>query len=673
MGVLRRAFSVLVSTVVISGLVVPMASATPDGGAQGAQWTATADGPAAYPGQVHIDWDVPITMSDGTVLKANVYRPVDAAGRIVETPTPTIVTMTPYTKLVSMIGESAMSVPVLPEILSGFLRDFDLSGIGLGGLTELTKTVPGGIVRAFSVDRKLVQSGYTYVVADVRGTGFSQGVWDVFQEREKQDTVEVIDWASKQPWSTGDIGMTGISYSAINQVYAAEKRPEALKAIVPVEPGNDLLRDVVATGGALGFGFIPPWLIGVNALKLVPDLQSLFTGTFDWRWLADRVQNPAVFVDYIIAALATMSVAEVPDNLKTFLDADSPLREGLRGNPDRVQIPTMVVGGWHDIFAYSEPRIYNAIPLPPGQKQLIMGDGYHGTPASDFGRAGYPPRIDVLQRAWFDKWLKGIDNGIDGYGPVTLAQQGGTWTTTDQFPRAGMEYQRMYLSATASGTTNSSLHDGSLTPEPGGLATLTVGPGVMSLCSRDNAQITAGVGAILDICAKDARAHELNGLTFTSAPVSEPTLLSGPVNLHLNTMLDTTDGYWTATVNDVAPDGRSTVWTSGQLMASLRAVDEERATRSANGDYTDPYPILSLATRQAIVPGVPTTLDLGLMATDGVLQPGHRLRIDVFASNFPRGLPLRPLLNESGLAQQHIVIDPSSPSFVNVPLSRPIQ
>jgi putative CocE/NonD family hydrolase len=269
--------------------------------------------------------------------------------------------------------------------------------------------------------------------------------------------------------------------------------------------------------------------------------------------------------------------------------------------------------------------------------------------------------------------LKGIDNGIDGYGPVTLAQQGGTWTTTDQFPRAGMEYQRMYLSAAASGTTNSSLHDGSLTPEPGGQATLTVGPGVMSLCSRDNAQITAGVGAILDICAKDARAHELNGLTFTSAPVSEPTLLSGPVNLHLNTMLDTTDGYWTATVNDVAPDGRSTVWTSGQLMASLRAVDEERATRSANGDYTDPYPILSLATRQAIVPGVPTTLDLGLMATDGVLQPGHRLRIDVFASNFPRGLPLRPLLNESGLAQQHIVIDPSSPSFVNVPLSRPIQ
>ncbi|MEV6771416.1 CocE/NonD family hydrolase [Nocardia sp. NPDC051030] len=666
-GRITAALALLTAAVTVGALATPAATAEPDAGPLGAAWTNTHDAAPQYPG-VHIDWDVPITMSDGTVLKANVYRPMDAQGRIVDTPLPTIVNLTPYTKLMSMIADSALSVPVLPDILENFLQGFDLSAFGLGGLTELTKALPGGAGRVFTADRKLIQSGYTQVVADVRGTGFSEGVWQVFQQREQLDNVEVIDWASRQPWSDGNVGMTGVSYSAINQLHAAEQHPAALKAIFPVEPGSDLVRDVLATGGALGFGFIPPWLLGVDTLKLIPDLASVFNGTFDWQWLADRVQSPLTFFDYIIQALTINSVPEIPDNLKSLLETDSPLRTGWLGHPDRIQVPTLVYGGWHDIFTYSEPRIYNAIPLPPGQKQLIMADTYHANPGSGFGSAGAPPRLDVLQRAWFDKWLKGIDNGIDGYGPVTLFQQGGSWTTAGEFPRAEADYRRLYLSAASSGTTGTSLHDGSLTAEPGDAARLTVGPGIMSLCSRDSAQITAGITAILDACAKDARPMELNGLTFTGAPVSEPTLISGPVNLHLNTVLDATDGYWSATLNDVAPDGKSTVLTSGQLTASLRKVDEAKATRSANGDYTDPYPYLTLDTREPLIPGQPTQLDLGLTATDAVLQPGHRLRIDVFAFNFPRGLPLRPLLNESGLHQQHIELDPSAPSWINIPI-----
>ncbi|WP_067715098.1 CocE/NonD family hydrolase [Nocardia yamanashiensis] len=669
----RRAAGALAAVsaaVVVGGLLSPVTAATePDAGSLGAAWTATHDGAPQYPG-VHIDWDVPITMSDGTVLKANVYRPMDAAGNIVDTPLPTIVNLTPYTKLVSMVAESALSIPGLSDVLTGFLNGFDLSGVGLGGLSELTKVVPGGAARLFAADRKLVQSGYTQVVADVRGTGFSEGVWQVFQEREQLDSVEVIDWASKQSWSDGKIGMSGISYSAINQVHAAERQPAALKAIFPVEPGSDLVRDVLATGGALGFGFIPPWLLGVNGLKWMPDLVSIFGGNFDWKWLGDRLTSPLTFFDYVIQALTINSVPEIPDTLKSLLETDSPLRTAWLGHPENVRVPTFVYGGWHDIFTYSEPRIYDAIPLPAGQKQLIMGDTYHANPGSGFGNPGAPPRLDVLQRAWFDKWLKGIDNDIDSYGPVTLFQQGGGWTSTGQFPRAEVDYRRMYLSAEPSGTTATSLHDGSLSAEPGAAARLTVGPGIMSLCSRDSAQITAGVTAILDACAKDARPMELNGLTFTSAPVSEATLISGAVNLHLNTVLDATDGYWSATLNDVAPDGKSTVLTSGQLTASLRKVDESRATRSANGDYIDPYPFLTLADREPLVPGERTELDLGLTATDAVLQPGHRLRVDVFAFNFPRGLPLRPLLNESGLLPQHVELDPSAPSWINVPLSR---
>ncbi|GAB2657214.1 CocE/NonD family hydrolase [Nocardia goodfellowii] len=665
----RRLFRTLIAlgavVVVSTGLV--SAQATPDGGALGAAWTATHDGPRTYP-QVHIEWDVPITMSDGTVLKGNVYRPADAAGVPIAEQTPTIVSLTPYTKLVSNLADSAQSIPVLSDLLVEALKGFDLSAFGLGGVTEMTRALPAGLGRVFSVDRKLVQSGYTQVVVDVRGTGFSQGIWQVFGEREQQDGVEVVEWAARQPWSTGSVGMTGVSYSAINQLQTAERKPEALKAIFPVVPGSDLLRDIAATGGGVGIGFLPMWLLAVNSAKLVPNVQSMLTGSFDWKWLADRAADPLTFFNYLLAALTIPSIAEVPDYLLGLLQDDSLIRTAWLGQPERIEIPTFIYGGWHDIFTYSSPRAFRAVNVPAGQKKLIMGDTYHLTSGSGLGLPGGPPRLDVLQRAWFDKWLKGIDNGIDDYADVTVWQQGGGWTSTTEFPRPGMDYRRMYLSPEVSGTARS-VHDGSLTAAPGGAARLTVAPGLTGVCSRDSATGTAGLTAALDLCAKDDRINESNGLTFTSAPVTEPTQISGPIAVHLNTVLDATDGYWAVTVNDVAPDGRSTVWTSGQLQASLRKVNEAKSTRSPNGDYTDPYPILTLADRLPLVPGEPTIVDIGLPATDGILQPGHRLRIDVYALNFPRGLPLRPLLNESELKPQHLELDPNRPSWVNIPVS----
>ncbi|PXX61105.1 hypothetical protein DFR70_109297 [Nocardia tenerifensis] len=646
----------------------PVAQSVPDAGDAGAAWSAAYHEPPRYP-NVYIDWDVPITMSDGTVLKANIYRPADASGAPIGEPTPTILNLTPYTKLVWNILDSAMSIPVVGDALLQLFRDFDLTGTPLDGLTDLTKAWGTGLPRNLTVDRNLIRSGYTQVVVDVRGTGFSQGVMEFFGEREQRDTLEVIDWTAEQPWSTGDIGMSGVSYSAVNQIQAADKQPPALKAIFPVVPGSDLLRDILAPGGALQVGFVPAWLIGVNASKLLPDLLSIAQGRLDWKWLADRAASPMTFFDMLFAALTVPEVDQLPDSVRALLDDHSPLRDGMLSHPDRIRTPTFIVGAWHDVFTNTEPVMYQRIPLPPGQKQLLMDNAYHINVGADFGEPGFPPRLDVLQRAWFDKWLKGIDNGIDGYGPVTSKQIGGGWTSTDQFPRAGVEYRRMYLSAESSGTAGASVHDGSLTATadftPG---RLTVAPGVTSICSNDTAVVTAGAASILSGCAKDARPHELNGLTFTSPPVIEPTLLSGPVNVHLNTVLDAVDGYWTATVNDVAPDGRSTVLATGQLTASLRAIDPDQSERSPNGDLTAPYLRLTLGSRQPVVPGVPTDLDIGLTSIDAVLHPGHRLRVDLFASNLPKGLPLMPMLIDSGLRPQHLELDPNAPSFVNVPI-----
>ncbi len=467
---------VLIAVVLaVVALVAPIAVAGaapvgPTGGADAARWAASHDGPQPYAG-VNVTWDVPIRMSDGTVLRANVYRPADVRERPTATKTPVIVNMTPYTKLITTVGSAVMQNPVLEPYLLQIARSINLSGTPIDGINDIAHTIRDGGAKTFLVDFDLVRSGYTQVVVDVRGTGFSQGVWDVFQSREQRDTIEVIDWASKQRWSNGKVGMSGVSYSAINQIQAANKNPKALKAIFPVEPGGDLIRDIVAPGGALGVGFLPLWLTLVNTTKMIPNVASMLNGTFDWKWLADRISDPFTFYPQLFAALLTPDIPSVPPNLKALLDNDSEPRSSWLDHADRITTPTLIYGGWFDLFTNSEVRMYNKIPLPPGQKQLIMGDGYHLTiGGGQEGRRNTPPRLDVLQKAWFDKWLKGIDNGVDSYGPVNLKQVGDSWITAQQFPRAGMERQRLYLGDRRSGTAAHAVRDGSLTPHPTRLA-----------------------------------------------------------------------------------------------------------------------------------------------------------------------------------------------------------
>ncbi|MFI6218152.1 CocE/NonD family hydrolase [Nocardia brasiliensis] len=641
-------------------------------GQRSERWTALHDGPQPY-ADVHIDWDVPIRMSDGVVLKANVYRPMDAAGQIEQRPLPTIVNLTPYSKLASNLVDSALAIPNLQPMAVDLIRRMDLSGTPVSGFEDLLHALDGGTVHTvLGIDRDLIRSGYTQVIADVRGTGFSQGMWDTLGAREQLDTREVIEWAAAQPWSTGKIGMNGGSYAGINQLRAAENAPAALKAIFPVTPGSDLMRDVVAPGGGIGTTFMPLWLSNVNQMKVLPDVRSMLDGTFDWQWFHDRMADPSTNYDLLVQALVTPSLDAVPPALAELLDENSELRQGILGHPERITVPTFVYSGWHDIFANSATKLYNAIPLAPSQKQLIVGDTYHANPGSGTGFPGAPPRLPVLQRVWFDKWLKDIDHGIGDFGPVTVWEQGGGWITLGEFPQTGVTHRRVYLTAAPSGTATS-VYDGSLsTARPEESKTLTVAPGLSTVCSRDAAQGSAGLTAALDMCAKDSRIAEQNALTFTGAPVAEPTVISGPINVHLNTVHDATDGYWSVTVNDVAPEGTSTVLSTGQLTASMRAVDEAKSARSANGDFTAPYNPITLDRLLPVVPGAPTALDIAVIPVQAVLQPGHRLRVDVFAGNSPKALAFRPLLNNTELKPQSVLLDPAAPSFVNLPTSRPL-
>ncbi|MGX1809090.1 CocE/NonD family hydrolase [Nocardia sp. NPDC055321] len=651
-----------------------------DGGDRAAQWNSALNGPQPYNG-VAPDLAVPITMSDGTVLKADIIHPA-RDGRRPDGRRPVILQMQGYGKLPILVGQALLASADdlgIKKPLEDWIASINLPGVGIDGLFDMTRQLDSGAVEAALQDWALAEAGYTLVQVDLRGTGTSEGSWQVFGDREKQDVAEVIDWITRQDWSDGNVGTMGISFTAISAIEATDRMPPGLKAVFAYEGSADIFDDIAGPGGAVGVGFLVPWLLGVNALKMIPDLTALAVGKFDpaqqAKWLRDRIADPLTLVEMVVNGYTALTPDQLTPQTRGLMDPNSPFRQGLKAKVGNIRVPTFMVGAWFDIFGTSPTDTFNSIPLPAEQKKLIMGDGYHiGSGVAGFGEPGMPPRLDVLQRAWFDHWLRGIDNGIEDYAPIVVKQQGGGWTDAAEFPRAEVTYRRVYLNDSPSGTAGGSIYDGGLSENPvqAQPRDLTVAPGLLSLCGRDVARISAGVTALLDACGKDSRIWEHDGLSFTSAPVSAATTVSGPINVHLNVVHDAADGYWVATVNDVAPDGTSNQIATGQLVSSLRQIDDAASKTSANGDYTEPQYFLDLERRQPTVPGEPVTLDIGLTPIDAVLQPGHRLRVNIFASNFPKGLPPLMFLADSGLKPEHLRLDPSAPSWVNIALTAAI-
>ncbi|MFT3662106.1 MAG: CocE/NonD family hydrolase [Gordonia sp. (in: high G+C Gram-positive bacteria)] len=679
-GLRRLLILVLVPLLVAAGAsLAPMTNAPAQAavfGALGAQWTRTAEGPQRYPRHA-VTPDVSIRMSDGTVLRGNLIRPANQAGQPVDRELPTIVNMTPYTKMVSALAAEVLNYPVLIPQLIELLNAINLRGTVISGYNELVGSLRSGFTDTFSYDPKLIRSGYNMLVVDVRGTGFSQGTWQVFGPRERKDTVEVIDWAKKQKWSNGKIGMAGASYSGINQLQAAADAPGSIDAIVPVVPGADLLRDVVAPGGGVGAGFLGFWLAAVNATKMIPNVASMLNGTFDWKWLGDRAKDPLTFFDVMLQALTIQRPGQATGDTRELLNDGTRRRTALHTDVGKVTTPTFAIGGWNDLFTNSQARLLSGLTqLPDSKKKLVMDDGYHITVGAEFGTRGAPPKMNVFSRAWYDKWLKGIDNGIDRYSQATLASMPrDSFFQTQSFPMPGVTHRRQYLTGRPSGSVHTPVAgDGSLSSaEPGARATRLVQPGLSNLCGRDGSQGAAGVTAFFDFCGRDNRIAEVAAQTFTTAPVKKRTRISGWPGIHLVQRLAATDGYWHATVNVVKPDGRSTVISMGQLVVSLREYDESRSQFAANGDVVDPFLHLSLDRYKPVRPGQTLAVDIPMSPTQATLQPGDRVRVDLYSLNAPKAVPLGPTMWSSRFGPQYIEIDPKKPSWVNIPVDHPLR
>src|SRR4051794_20467765 len=598
----RAAGTALAAACAIAALVAPGAASADDGGA----W-APYTRPAQYT-QV-TDRDVPITMRDGTVLRANVTRP-DAPG-----PFPVLVTQTPYGKDGAVI-------------------------LALGGQTDA-----------------LVQRGYVQVTVDVRGTGASAGSWDSFGPAEQRDGYDIVEWAARQPWSDGGVGLDGPSYMGLTQLYTAALRPPHLKAIFPVVPMADGYRDIVFSGGDVNVSFIPLWLGLVTGGGLAPSSSALSGDP------ADLVSSLTTLSQHVGGALSftlpTLIGATTGGSIAydgPFWKTRSPI-EVL----DQIRVPGFVVGGLPALFRRGEPLVYERLKSRVPAR-LLMGPWTHvnGSQGAGLPADGVPSLTD-LQLRWFDRYLKGIDTHIAAIPKVTQYTYGDDrYETQPDWPDPRLDPQRWYLRG-----------GGRVAPEAppaAGEAPQTfVQQPLAGICTMSTGQWTAGLGEQLP-CFTDDRPNALSGgASYTSAPLTSDLRVSGPIGARLWVTTTASDAAVTVRVDDVAPDGTSTGMTTGWQTAAFRAVDAAR-TRTVRGHVLQPWHPFTQASVLPVTAGRPTALDVEIFPTNWVLKAGHQLKIVVDPADFPHALPPAPALAARLGGQVSVLTDAAHPSAVELPV-----
>jgi putative CocE/NonD family hydrolase len=546
--------------------------------------------------------NVPIPTGDGTVLRANVWLPSPATGKV-----PTVLTVTGYNKDTTNPTGQACS--------------------GEGGIA--------------TADTSLADKGYAVVLVDDRGTGASEGKWDSWGERTQLDYQDLLDWIQAQPWSDGSVATTGASYMGITSLLVAEAdavrvrqgKPRAVRAIWADVPMSDAYRDVTFHGGAVDSGFMPLWLGLTSTLSALPPSTTTTDPAGSLQTWADHLADAWQFAGQKLVETTTGADAAY----------DGPFYR-LRSPGDRaaqIRVPTVITGGWWDIFQRGEPLLYEQLANAP-VKKLFMSPHYHTT--------GGPPMEDPgLKEKWFARWLKGAGNGVEKIPDVNFYPvNGDRWQHYSTWPVPGVAYTPLYLDGTRSGSADS-INDGSLAtarPSQGDGDRAPLLP-ASSPCSRLTTQWTAGAAA--GPCETDNRTFEATALTYTTPPLGRDLQLTGPVVANLHAELTSKDATLVAVLSDVAPDGSSSQLTAGFLLASQRAVDPARSTFGPGGVMIRPFHPFTRSSQQPVTPNDPALYRIEIYPTSAVLRAGHRLRLTVGTANTPSTTtPLPALADELG-------------------------
>ncbi len=343
---------------------------------------------APPPDGVQVDWDVPVVVRDGTTLRVNVFRPPASDA----TPVPVIMSAHPYGKdKIPARSRSGAAVNLQYRIMP------QPDVVRFSAWTGWEAPDP-----AFWVPR-----GYAVVNADGRGGGTSEGVAELFSDQEAQDYYDLVEWAGTQPWSTGKVGLDGVSYLAISQYKVAALQPPHLAAICPWEGFSDLYRDFARPGGIREVGFLVVWSKG------------------------------------------TRLGARVNGNLRGEVVARPERDEWYRARtPDleRIKVPVLVCGSFSDHNLHGRGSFEVFRRAGSTRKWLY-------THRSGKWSHYYSAEASQTRAQFFDHFLKDEDNGWDARPPVRLAvhERGPTPVQVSQesaWPPQDLTWTRLTLDAT---------------------------------------------------------------------------------------------------------------------------------------------------------------------------------------------------------------------------------
>ncbi|WP_063780562.1 CocE/NonD family hydrolase [Nonomuraea sp. SBT364] len=482
------------------------------------------------PLRVIVEHDAPMPMRDGTVLRGSVHRRADGG------PFPALLVRTPY-------GEGSFRpVPVTPAL----------------------------------------EAGFAVVLQHCRGRGSSDGEFRPWLD-EGADGHDTIAWIASQPWSNGEVVMSGTSYPAGCALQAAATRPPGLKAVVASMTPHDFHDGLKYHGGALALGSAVNWGALQAMLGLTHAAEAGEDTAAGFRELLPVLADQA-------AAVRTLPVRDIP-GIPWWRDwTGHPERdaywEDLAGTlrHDRIEVPVMHVAGWFDLFLGGTLENHRRLGGP-----LVVGPWTHlpAGGALDFGFSASPQAIRLEQRQL--AFLRGADTGP----AVKIFVMGDdVWRDENAWPLARAVETRYHLHA-----------GGLLSPDPPASAA----PATFTHDPRDPVPTTGGATLLADhtnVGPQDQRDVELRPdvLSYTTGVLAADVEVTGPVRVILRAETSAAATDWTAKLVDVHPGGRAMSVTDGIVRTS-----------TPSGTYT-----------------------VDLVATSQVFKAGHRIRVDVSSSNFPR-------------------------------------
>ncbi len=502
-----------------------------------------------------IEWDVPVPMDDGLVLRADVFRPRDP-GRY-----PVILTYGPYAKGLAF--------------QDGYPDQWRL-------MTTQHPDVARGSSNAYQnwevVDpEKWVPSGYACVRVDSRGAGRSPGRLDPYSPRETRDLYECIEWAAAQPWSTGKIGLNGISYYAMNQWHVAGLHPPHLAAMCVWEGAADFYRDATHHGGILS-SF---WLNWYD--KQVTVVQ---------HGVGDRgPRNPVT--GQTVAGPQTLPEAALAE-------ARTPFGEEIRAHPlddsfhrarsadwAQITVPFLTAANWGGQGLHSRGNFEGFTRAASEHRWLEVHGLEHWTHFyTDYG-------VD-LQKRFFDCFLRGDTARWRDQPPVQLQVRtlsGFIERAEREWPLARTDWRRLYL-------------------RPGRL------------------QLSDTPCPTTEHAAYPADGE---GMTFVAAPFERETEITGPVAARLFVSSSTTDADLFCVLRLFTPDGAEVTFpgaidphtpvAQGWLRLSHRKLDPELST---------PYrPYHAHDEIQPLTPGEIYQVEVEIWPTSVVVPAGHQVALTI--------------------------------------------